>query len=103
MLFALQDHRLLWKICLFAAKVFDLTLILFPEIIKPKAVLFFIHDLAQRVLQASALSCIQQTLKNGILHPLAVIHTLLCDLPQALAPGSVLRICLLYTSDAADD
>ena len=94
-LFALQDHRLLWKVCLFAAKVFDLTLILFPEIIKPKAILFFIHDLAQRVLQASALSRVQQTLKNGILHPLAVVNALLGNLPQTPAPGGITAFTLL--------
>lgn len=64
-------------------------LIAIAQIIKSKAVLLFIHNIAKLSLQRSQLSRIEQTFKNAVLHPLSVIDTLLCDTPQSAFTGCV--------------
>lgn len=81
--------RIISRLC---AKMLDLILIAIPQIIKAQTVFFRIHDLAQSGLQTAALCRIQQAFKDGILNTLAEINTLLCDLPQAFASGSVLCV-----------
>ena len=93
--FALQDHWFFRKVCLLAAKVLDLALVLLSQIVEPQAVLFRIHDLAKLMLQTAALCRIQQTLKHGILHPLAIIDTLLGDLPKTLAACRVFCVDII--------
>ena len=84
--FALQDHWVFRKVCLLAAKVLDLAFILFSQVVKSQANLLRIHNLAELILQTAALRRVQQTLKHGILHPLAVVNALLGNLPQTPAP-----------------
>ena len=83
--FALNHQRLLRQVGLLAAEVFDFILVLLAEVIKPQAVAFRIHDLAELILQAPALRRVQQALEHGVLYPLAVVDALLRNLPQAPA------------------
>ena len=68
----------------------DLVFVAISQVIKAKAVFLRIHNLTQLCLQYTALSCVQQALKDRILHALSIVDTLLCDLPQTFAAGSVL-------------
>ena len=81
----------------------DLLLIAISQGIKAEAVPFGIHDRTQLGLKQLVLGRIQLALKDGVLNPLAVVDALPGDLPQAFAPGGIRCICLLYTSDAADE
>ena len=71
------------------AEVFYLGLILIAQIIKANAVLLRIHQIHQLVLELLALGRIQNTLKHGILYPLAVIDAFLGNFPQAFTPGGI--------------
>ena len=93
--FALQDHLVFRKISLLAAKVLDLAFILFSQVVKSQAILLRIHNLTELILQTAALRRVQQTLKHGILHPLAVVNALLGNLPQTPAPGGITAFTLL--------
>ena len=88
-----QYQGFLRHVRLFAAKVLDLVLVPLAQIVKSQAVLFCVHDRQEFCLERFALGGVQQALKDGVLHPLPVVDTLLCDLPQATAPGGRLR-CL---------
>ena len=62
------------------------------QIIKPQAVLFFVHNGAQLMLELLALGRVQQALKHGILNTLPIIHALFRDLPEPLFARRVLRV-----------
>ena len=62
---ALNHQRLLRQVGLLATEVFDFILVLLAEVIKPQAVAFRIHDLAELILQAPALRRVQQALEHS--------------------------------------
>ena len=66
----------------------DLVFVAVSQVIKAKAVFLGIHDFTQLYLQYAALCRVQQALKDRVLHTLAIVDTLLCDLPQALTAGA---------------
>ena len=72
-----QYQGFLRHVRLFAAKVLDLVLVPLAQIVKAQAVLFRIHDRQELCLQHFALRGVQQALKDGVLHPLPVVDTLL--------------------------
>lgn len=91
-----SDHQgVFGKIGLLTAEMFNFILILFPQVVKPQTVPLRIHDFAELMLQAAALCRIQQTFKHRILHPLAIIHALLCDLPQSFSTSGILRVYII--------
>ena len=75
--------------------MFDFVFVAISQVIEAEAVFFPVHNLAQFRLQKAALGRIQQALKDGVLHPLTVVYTLLCDLPQAPTPGGILSIYVI--------
>lgn len=79
-----KNHWVLWKIGLIASKGFYLFLVLVSQIIKPQAVLFGIHNRTQLCLQQFTFSRVQQVFEHRILHPLPIVHTLFCNLPEPL-------------------
>lgn len=60
--------------------------------VKSKAVLFWVNDLAEFILQLPALRRVQQAFEHRILHALTVIDTFLCDSAQPPASGGVARV-----------
>lgn len=69
-----------WVIRYCTTKMFDFFAIFVAKIIKPQTVLFLVHNGAELCLKDFALSGIHKALKNRVLHPLAIIHTLFCNL-----------------------
>lgn len=78
----LENEGFLRQIGLPVAEVFHFIFISLSEIVKPQAVAILIHNRQQLCLKQLALCGIQQALKDGILHPLAIVDALLSDLPQ---------------------
>ena len=69
--------------------MFDFILVLLAQVVKSKAVLFWVNDLTEFILQLPALRRIQQAFEHRILHALTVIDTFLCDSAQPPASGGV--------------
>ena len=78
-----------------AAKMFYLVLVSIAQIIKPKTVTFRVHNRTELRLQETALRRIQQTFKDRVLHPLAIVHALLCDLTQSSPAGRILGVDII--------
>ena len=60
----LNDQRIFWEITNFTTEVFNLALIFLSKVVKTKTILLGIHYVTQLILQTTALSTIQKTLKN---------------------------------------
>ncbi len=93
----LKNQDIFRRIGLLRAKVLNFVLIAAAQVVKPQAVFFRVHDLAELRLQAAALGRVQQTFKDRVLHTLAIIDTLFCNLPQTLSTCCIL--CVYVISD----
>lgn len=93
--FALKNQSSFRIIPCFHSEVFNLRMIVISYVIKPKTIFAQINDSTQRRLQGFALTCIQQTLKNGTLHPLSVLDTFLRNAPKALLSRIIRRIYII--------
>ena len=89
---SLHKKRIRWQIGRFAPKMLHFVFISIPQIIEPQAVLLFVHNRYQFCLKNTALRRIERAFKDGVLHSLPVVYTLLCDLPEALAPFCILGV-----------
>ena len=89
---SLHKKRIRWQIGRFAPKMLHFVFISIPPIIEPQAVLLLVHNRYQFCLKNTALRRIERAFKDGVLHSLPVVYTLLCDLPEALAPFCILGV-----------
>lgn len=67
-------------------------LILIAEAVKPQAVRFGLDERGELCLQCNILCGGQQSLENGILYALPMVHTLFSDFAETLFPGGGLRV-----------
>ena len=70
-------------------------LIIITKVIESNAILFHINDSQQIALYHTVLGSIKYALKNGVLHPLAIIHTLFRHQAQPFAPSGIFGVNII--------
>ena len=90
-----EDQGVGGVVAWFDAVMADFFGIVVSKVIKPQAVLFLVHCRHQLCFQGPQLGCVQDALKDAVLHTLAVIDALFRNFPQPAPPGGILCVYII--------
>lgn len=86
-----EDKCVLYIESGFGAEMLNTILVVVTEVVESQTVRFGVCDLLEFEFKFPCLGSVHNAFKHGILYPDAVVHTLLCDLPEPLFPTGRFR------------